>query len=506
MWRTKDTSSSSNSAQSSANTDSVDSIWDILPPEVQFLIFGHLDARSLMLCGSVSQSWKEMTQDNWLWDNKIEENWRTIEPMQKSSGDVPSSQRFVELSRLERNWRHNKFKLYRMAPATEVFLGGPTKCLDFRENGYLAFCEKATASDSATSADFDSYFDLFQHEYQQIRNDCMIAAGSGTGISIQNIWEENGGMKKSLRGHASQVSSVAFAGAHHLISGDSSGLLLLWDLYQSASLPWSTTSSELVGFKKVSEHSLSALSIFDSRILYGTDQGDIGMIDLNVGVYPLATVDQAHQGTTTSFSSSRFSPEFVFASCSRHKYVKVWDQRTFGSGKPALTLFADSQALEEVQFGVEYQLLTCGYDGVQIFDIRMPAVIYSPFKRASLGMCYNGSRLVVGTENGLHLQNLGSMGVPEAESDIDTFLAQQQAQRFARGEIDEPRLPYSTLPIDFARKIFASASYMVCLRKDSFVSALDFSPKPKINRRLADSTYNKADDYIGPTRNQEEDE
>lgn len=453
--------------------------------EVQYNIFGLLDPRSLLNCSTVSRSWKEMTKDDWIWDEKLAERWQTIEPPVRVSG-VSAADQYAEEHRIERNWMNQHFKRH-ILPIT-----GMESALDFRTHGYSALCEEASLD---AESDLDTARARFEEKYDHIREDSIfaVASANGSAITVGNIWKQEA--RKVLRGHVEPVTSLAFAGAHSLISGDAQGGLVLWDLYRSdAPLPWSVTSSEFVGKRVLKRASVTALSVFDSQMLVGNANGDISFLDVDRGMYPLQTLVGAQNAAISKFAQSKSDPHLV-ASASHGPIVKLWDSR---SGFSATALYADTSSIRCVQFGFEHQLLTGGPQGVRLWDLRMSAVLHK-CRDEIWGMYYDGSRLVMGNHSHLSVTKLGSVGVPNLDVDIDEFKAQREAEKREHQQLEfEGRLPTNFLRIRQASSIFCpSPSHLVCI-SDGTLTGFDFSIRPRITRRAADSTFDPDSDYIAP--------
>lgn len=456
--------------------------------EVQYNIFGLLDPRSLLNCSTVSRSWKEMTKDDWIWDEKLAERWQTIEPPVRVSG-VSAAEQYAEEHRIERNWMNQHFKKHTLP------ISGTESALDFKTHGYLALCEQASLDGEST---LDTARERFEERYEDFREDSMLAAASsnGTSITIGNVWKQEA--RKLLRGHVQPVTSLAFAGTHSLISGDAQGDLVLWDLYRSdAPLPWSVTSSEFVGKRNLTRASVTALSVFDSQIVVGNHDGDISFLDVDRGMYPLQTLVGAQTSPITKFAQAKSDPHLV-ASASRGPIVKLWDSR---SGFSATSLFADTSYIRCVQFGFDHQLITGGPQGVRLWDLRMSAVLHYVRARNDgiVGMYYDGSHLVSGTEDILSAVKLGSVGVPQLDVDIDEFKAQREAEKRKVKQLEfEGHLPTNVIRLRSATSIFCpTTSHLVCISQGT-VTGLDFSIRPRNTRRAADSMIDPESDYLPP--------
>lgn len=483
LWRTKFDLHHGDSS-SIAPVINEDSLWEALPLEVQYMIFGRLDPYTLLKCSSVSRSWKEMAKDDWLWDEKLAERWNTIDALPRVSGNA-SIDEYAEGWRIERNWMQDLFK-------RSVFRGIPASCLAFRDHGYLALCEQASIDTEKT---FDTAEERFANAYDLLRADSILAVPPGvtsTLIEVGNVW--SGESRKQLRAHTNAVHALAFAGVHSLISGDDAGNLILWDLYRSeAALPWAPTSSEFVAKRTLKRSGVTVLSVFDSRILFGNQDGDVGILDAERGLYPLHMISNAHnQSSITHFACSKTDPNLI-ASSSHSPFVKLWDPR---SGISTMALYADPSSVSCLQFGFEHQLLTGGSSGVHFWDLRMHSLLYKTNTDSVTGMFYDGTRLITGTNHFMEVVKVGSRGIPDQEADIDVFKAQEhlRKQAVAQRDFEDPLRP---------RRIRVPASHIFCPNPAQLIclssqgpTGLDFSGKRRVSRRAADSTFDPEDDYI----------
>lgn len=494
LWRTKVNLFNAPSASSAPET-AEESLWDAMPIEVQYMILGLLDLRTLLQCSSVSRAWQEMSQNDWVWDEKIAERWDTFDSPTFLPG-VSSASHYAEMHRIEKNWTRNVFTAQRASSGTSAI------AMDSRNYGYLALCGEASLDADDASETSEEHF---RHAYDRIREDSMVALASGSipVVEVGNVWKKE--MRKTLRGHHDLACSVAFAGIHSLISGDALGNLILWDLYRSdAPLPWSTTSSEFVGKRQLGRVSVTALSVFGSQVLFGNANGDLGFLDVDRGMYPLQMLPSAHSRAITKFAQSRSDPTLVASSSASSPVVKLWDSR---SGVSTTSLFADTSSVRTLQFGFDNQLVTGGVDGVRLWDLRMSVPLYLvPQVEDVSGLSYDGSRLVVGCPSQLMVAQLGSRGVPDPNADIDEFKAQKENEKLRRqaGDVlEEDTINPAKHSIRLAAPTFIfcpSPSHLVCL-SSGVLTGLDFSYKPKITRRQADSSYDPEDDYIpSPSR------
>jgi hypothetical protein len=517
LFRTKETEFHTSSLQTPTirGEPSADgeSFWDWVPSEVQYLIFGLLDPSSLLSCASVSSNWNELAKDNWLWQEYFTQRWSTQKEITPPEGVSWRSLYFEHLW-LQKNWAVGNFKVTRFGQTQ-------SSALDHRQNGFLAMCSDQDVSSSpyvgAASSSSGTYgyssfshsgsnqarpwragnsnafgspseFDLIQAKYTFDKMDSLtaIATPHKHTVSVGNIWRNE--VKKELLGHTAYIQSVAFAGLHHLISADQSGQIFLWDLHRSrALLPWSTTSSEFVGKRQICRASIGVLHCAGSFIVAGTADGTMVCLDTERTTYPALVMRGAHAEKVLSIDS-RLATSHLIASSGDDGFAKVWDNRT---GQATLKLYADTDTVEQVLLGWDNQILTCGSNGVRVWDMRSSNLLMTPFEEATTSIAYNGSSILMAGASKLCVAEMGVLGLPPSEITLDPKPSPFPVNSQAPPEY----LRTFRLPVPSAKRLFATSSSLVCTSSGTEVIGLDLSAKP-IRVYKADRPIDDDDDDL----------
>jgi WD40 repeat protein len=468
LYRTKYELSGPATVPHSESVDGDDSVWEVLPGEVQFLIFGLLDPWTMLTCSRVSKGWSELAKDNWIWEEKFHRRWTTLTEMAPPTPNFPWRSLYFEHHRLQRNWVKNKIKVHSF-PMTMVFM-----CMDYREHGYQQIEGGAgVSSSSAPSASFfESDTQQLKSQYQLAREDSMFVGATALShhVVLGNVW--TGEQKKELRGHSSDVLAVSFAGLHHVISTDTNGNMFLWDIHRSkASLPWSTTSAEFVGRRNLELGGLCSLRVSGSNILVGGQDGSVAVLDLNQSMHPLTASRRHHENTVTSISAH--ADNNIFATSGLDGYAKIWDMR---SGEAVMSLYADNHDCLQVQFGWPHQLLTCGGSGVRMWDTRTANTLAIPARTETTSMFYDGSSIVMAGRTRTYFAQLDDLGIPIIDHSLD--YSSPEARNAT--DLDVELRQYSIPLPNVTGPLFVSPWNLVSL-SSSHVTGVDFSSQ---NRRI----------------------
>lgn len=490
LYRTKRESSSSSSSldgRSLSAKGESESIWEELPGEVKYLVFGLLEPWTLLMCSLVCRNWNEISRDNWIWEEKVHNRWsvlREVSPV----GSVSWRSFYFEQHRLQTNWTRNKYKVQRLNILALT-------CLDYKQHGYQVMCETSAAPPEAEN---DSEFARMQTQYNEDRADSIFVAASSQRyqIYVGNLW--NAEAKKTLLGHNAHIHAVAFAGLHHLLSSDASGAIFLWDLHRSrASLPWSLTSSEFVGKRQIHNRPIVALHMSQGRILAGAADGTVAVLDLNRAVHPMMIARKNHADTVSCLDDLPTSN--LFASAGKEGFAKVWDMR---SASPVMTLYADAEELCQVKFGWPHQLLTSGASGVRMWDLRTASVLFEPMDERTTALEYDGTRILMAGDTRAYYSQLGPLGVPPVDFSLDLHPNNNRSNKnnvnddAAMGVVE--LIQTYQLPLANTTRAFMSPSTLVTLSSGEVIG-FDVSARVPRTRHKPDTMFQDLDEYIPPT-------
>jgi hypothetical protein len=229
-----------------------------LPDEIIIYIFSQLNHLDLINCAQVCNYWSELTADNSIWESLFYDTWFLLE-----APENVRTQQYV-------NWRSVYVGKYKQ---DKRWLN-PFSEREVEEGGHVQFAHDNNPR-QLLFVDMSDYAFPWCNE-KQIREILVVSKGNQMQLINANTMRT----EKTLRGHSAQINCF-YARGKSIISADTDGNILLWDMTKSHSLPWSTASGELVGgMLKVDATSFSSLVFDDKWLIAGANEGTIRVWDL----------------------------------------------------------------------------------------------------------------------------------------------------------------------------------------------------------------------------------
>jgi WD40 repeat protein len=227
-------------------------------------IYSFLSPGQLCHAARVCRQFKACIYDTGLWRELYHQRWRMSYRVISPSANWKLV--FQQRATSQFNMRGNTFDLVSVGRSQNMFGGASGYCLQLLPN-----------SDRALVGYRDTQIKEFD-----------VTTGAETRL---------------LKGHTAPVVSMC-ARQTSLVSGDSSGTLILWDLSKaSCALPWNRTSYELTGRLRGAAEEVSQVYLDDApvtRLMSAGSDGEITLFDLARPDAP-ATF-QGHQAPVTFFA------------------------------------------------------------------------------------------------------------------------------------------------------------------------------------------------------------
>lgn len=390
----------------------------ILPKEINLTIFSYLDAKTLCHAAQVSQTWKEIANDDLLWHQMCEQHidkkctkcgWglplldkkrlkrqntknqpafkkRAINQQVQSIIKRPWKDVYSERMMVERNWRNNQYNLLRLQGHTDGVM-----CIQFCEISKLVI-----------TGSLDKTIRVWHLETGELIRTLIAHSGGIRSLQFDDAKLVTGSMDKTLRvwnhhtgqcirtleGHSGPVLDLHFD-ERMMASGSTDHTVRVWnfDIGECCTLLGHTDWVNSVRLCKegkmlISSSDDTTIRLWDlsTRSCTKIFQGHVGQVQValpSLDGFRHCIVNNLSESSHTSSTSSILQPltnSSIIISSSLDNTIKLWDIQT---GQCIRTLFGHIQGVWALDFD-KLHIISGSHDKtIRVWDTASGQCLYA---------------------------------------------------------------------------------------------------------------------------------
>eukprot|EP00079_Xenopus_tropicalis_P015511 XP_004913379.1 PREDICTED: F-box/WD repeat-containing protein 7-like [Xenopus tropicalis] len=203
-----------------------------LPDELALRILSYLDAKDILQVAQTCQRWRELAEDEGLWQEKckadgIEEPPQVTRSRAKGSGSGPWRSAYTNQLRVDTNWRRGRFRTI----ALETSESG-TDFITWTSDGKEMVCIVCNRTIQIWSAVTGKLIKTLVGHTDEIfpikmRDHIVVSGSDDRTVKVWNA--ESGECIHTLGGHTGAVSNLYLHG-NRVASGSLDGSIRIWDI------------------------------------------------------------------------------------------------------------------------------------------------------------------------------------------------------------------------------------------------------------------------------------